>query len=57
MSNIRTISLTEVLAMQCDTFSIKDNSSARGITTVNKSDIQVGDKIVLNNYFTLIVAD
>lgn len=53
MREVRTISMGEVLNMDCGTFNKKDNS-VRGCTTVNKSDLQIGDKIVIDNYFTLI---
>lgn len=36
------------------TYSLKDNS-ARGCHTVNGSELKIGDKIVINNYFTEIV--
>lgn len=36
------------------TFSRKDNSP-RGCRTVSVSEIKVGDEIVIDNYFTLVV--
>ena len=53
MSEQRTISLKELLERNCDTFSKKDDST-RGVTTVSASEIVVGDKVVINNYFTLV---
>ncbi len=54
MKEMRTISIKDLQAKSCDTFSRKDNS-VRGIETVSKSQIKVGDKVVLNNYFTLVI--
>ena len=50
----RTITIKEVKEMGISTFSKKDNSP-RGCKTVSASEIKVGDKIVIDNYFTLIV--
>lgn len=36
-----------------NTYSVKNNS-ARGCHTVYRSEIKVGDKIVINNHFTLV---
>lgn len=36
------------------TFSLKDNSP-RGIKTVSASEVKVGDKIVIDNYFHTVV--
>lgn len=36
------------------TFSRKDNSP-RGCETVSANEIQIGDKIVIDNYFTTVV--
>lgn len=49
----REISIKELLKMDCDTFSKKTNTP-RGVTTVLKEEIKVGDKVVLSNYFTLV---
>ena len=38
------------------TFSKKDNSP-RGCSTVSASEIKVGDEIVIDNYFTIVVDD
>ena len=50
----RTITIKELMAKNADTFSVKD-TSPRGCKTVNKKDIKIGDKVVLDNYFTLVV--
>ena len=34
-------------------WSVKDNS-VRGIKTVSTSQVKIGDKVVINNYFTLV---
>lgn len=52
----RTITIKEVEEMKkkgISTFSKKDNSP-RGCKTVSASEIKVGDKIVIDNYFTLV---
>lgn len=52
----RTITIKEVQNMAANgisTFSRKDNSP-RGCKTVSASEIKVGDKIVIDNYFTLV---
>lgn len=38
------------------TFSKKDDSP-RGCRTVSASEVKVGDEIVIDNYFTLVVED
>ena len=43
----RTISIKN---LNSDTYSVKDDSP-RGIKTVSKSEIKIGDKIVIDNYF------
>lgn len=49
----RTIKITE---LKCDTYSKKD-TSPRGCQVVSRTDVKVGDYIVIDNYFTLVVAD
>jgi len=49
----RTITINELMK-KADTFSVKDNS-VRGIKTVDKKEVKIGDKVVLDNYFTLVV--
>ena len=46
MSKTRTISIKD---LTCSTYSVKDNSD-RGC----KSEIKVGDEVVIDNYFTLV---
>lgn len=56
MSKERTITIQEVREMATNgitTFSRKDNS-VRGIETVSARNIKVGDKIVIDNYFTTV---
>ena len=53
------ITLSEVIERANNgvtTFSRKDNSP-RGCKTVPASEIEVGDEIVIDNYFTLVVED
>lgn len=50
MSKTRTISIKD---LTCNTYSVKDNSD-RGCHTACKSEIKVGDKVVIDNYFTLV---
>lgn len=49
-----TITLAEIKEKNCNTFMRKDNSP-RGFDCVMKSQLKVGDEIIINNYFTLIV--
>lgn len=49
----RTIRISE---LTCSTYSKKDNSP-RGCITVSSCDINIGDYVVIDNYFTLVVAD
>lgn len=46
--------VNELVKKGVTSFSRKDNSP-RGCKTVSASEIKVGDKIVINNCFTLIV--
>jgi len=51
-----TITMKEIQNMISNgisTFSKKDNSP-RGCKTVSASEIKPGDKVVINNYFTLV---
>jgi hypothetical protein len=52
--NMRTITMKEIKEMNCSTFSKKDNSP-RGIATIYKNELQIGDKVVIENYFTEII--
>ena len=49
----RTIRLSE---LTCSTYSKKDNSP-RGCKAVNSNDVNIGDYVVIDNYFTLVVKD
>lgn len=51
---MRTITIGEIMENPCNTFSKKDNS-VRGCSTVSKSELQIGDKVVIDNYFTEII--
>ena len=55
MKEIRKINIEDLKAMNVSTFSKKDNSP-RGIKTESISNIKIGDKVVLDNYFTLVTA-
>ncbi len=48
------ISMDNVRQLNVFSFSKKD-SSPRGVKTILKSDLKVGDIIVVGNYFTTIV--
>lgn len=50
----RTITIDELMEKGINTFSVKDDSP-RGYKTVNKEEVKIGDKVVLDNYFTLVV--
>ncbi|MEG0898401.1 MAG: hypothetical protein RSF40_01645 [Oscillospiraceae bacterium] len=52
----RTITISELKNSRIETWSVKDNS-VRGITTKYTKEIQIGDKVVIDNYFTEVVAD
>lgn len=55
--NEHTITITEVnkcVEKGVTTFSRKDNSP-RGCEIVSASEIKVGDEIVIDNYFTLVI--
>jgi len=47
------ITMEEVQKKDCSTFMKKDNS-VRGCSCVLKSELKIGDEIVIDNYFTLI---
>ena len=48
------ISIKELMDINCDTYMRKDNS-VRGCECVSKSQIKIGDKVVIDNYFTLVI--
>jgi hypothetical protein len=54
LSMKRTISIEELKNSKCNTWSVKDNS-IRGYTTKSTSDVHVGDKVIIDNYFTEVV--
>lgn len=49
------ITMKEVQEKNCNTFMRKDDSP-RGCECVMKSQLKVGDEIIIDNYFTLITA-
>lgn len=51
---MKTITIQEVKECGVSTFSKQDNSP-RGITTVMADELQIGDKIVIENSFVTIV--
>ena len=53
MSKQREISINELRKMNVSQWSIKDDSP-RGCKTVSIHEIQIGDKILIDNYFTLV---
>ena len=51
------ITMAEVKAMEeygINTMSLKDNSP-RGVKTISTSQVKVGDKIVIDNYFHTVI--
>ena len=55
----REITISDLLNMAengINTFSVKDNSP-RGCKTISASMVKVGDKVVIDNYFHLVVDD
>lgn len=50
----RTISIEELRKSKVETWSVKDNS-ARGYTTKYTEDVKQGDKVVIDNYFVLVI--
>ena len=55
---MRTIKMSELLKQAetygISTWSVKDNS-VRGIDTRPTSAVKIGDKVVIDNYFTLVI--
>ena len=51
---MRTITMSELKATGTQSWTVKDNS-VRGATTKYISEIQIGDKVVINDYFTEII--
>lgn len=52
MREERIISIKELTA---STYSVKDNS-VRGVHTASRSQIKIGDEVVIDNYFTRVCA-
>lgn len=50
----RTITISELQNTGVESWSVKDNS-VRGITTKYTSQVSVGDKVVIDNYFTEVI--
>ncbi len=50
---MRTITINELKATGVSTWSVKDNS-VRGFTTKYTDEVKPGDKVVIDNYFTLV---
>ncbi len=54
---MRTITISELKRLSdkgISTWSVKDNS-VRGYETKPTSQVKVGDKVVMDNYFTLVI--
>lgn len=54
MKTIKIDELKNMENMGIDTMSVKDNS-IRGITTKYIGDVKLGDKVVLDNHFVVVV--
>jgi hypothetical protein len=52
----RTITISELRSTGVNTWSVKDNS-VRGIATKYTAEVKPGDKVVIENYFTLVTDD
>lgn len=50
---MRTITISELKETGVSTWSVKDNSP-RGYTTKHTEEVKAGDKVVIDNYFTLV---
>jgi hypothetical protein len=50
----RTITINDLRKTGVESWSVKDNS-VRGCTTKSTNDVCVGDKVVINNYFTEVI--
>lgn len=51
---MRTITIAELKAFDISSWSVKDNS-VRGYATKSTDEVKVGDKVVIDNYFTLVI--
>ena len=56
MKMARTITISELKNIGVESWSVKDNS-VRGCTTKHTNDVHVGDKIVIDNYFTEVIEE
>lgn len=54
--NTKTITLANLIALNCDTFSVKDDSP-RGCCTKMVTEVKTGDKVVIDNHFVEVVKD
>lgn len=52
----RTITISDLKKTGVESWSVKDNS-VRGFTTKYTSEVHVGDKVVISNYFTEVIAE
>ena len=52
---MKTITITEIKAMNASTFSVQDGSP-RGIKTISAEEIKPGDRVVIDNHFCEVVA-
>lgn len=50
----RTITMGELKNAETNTWSVKDDS-VRGCTTKYIDEVRIGDKVVIDNYFTLVI--
>jgi hypothetical protein len=50
---MRTIKLSELQSCGVNSWSVKDDS-ARGVTEKYTYEVKAGDKVVIDNYFTLV---
>jgi hypothetical protein len=55
MKETRTITMEDLKSMNINTWSVKDDSP-RGIHTAYTSEVKTGDNVVIDNYFTLVIA-
>lgn len=51
---MKEIKISELQSMGVETWSVKD-SSVRGYTTKRTGDVCIGDKVVIDNYFTEVI--
>lgn len=53
---MRTITISELKQSKSNTWGVKDNHP-RGYVTKCTDDIRVGDKVIIDNYFTLVIRE